>query len=197
MRAFWSAFIPLFVAIDVLGLIPIYLGMTAGRESRTRARLARQATLAALGVSLLFLFIGKWVFNYLGITEHDFKVGGGVVLLVMAVTDLLFSSEETRAMAGEIGVVPLGIPLIMGPAGLAAVMLGNDQFGLVPTLAALIANLLIVWAVFANAEKLGALMGKAGAQAVAKVAALLLAAIAVMLIRSGLTAMIAAGRTQP
>ena len=193
MREFWSAFIPLFVAIDVLGLIPIYLGMTAGRETRTRERLARQATLAALAVSLLFLFIGKWVFNYLGITEHDFKVGGGVVLLVMAVTDLLFSAEETRAMAGEIGVVPLGIPLIMGPAGLAAVILGNDQFGLLPTLAALIANLLIVWAVFANAEKLGALMGKAGAQAVAKVAALLLAAIAVMLIRSGLTAMIRQG----
>ena len=193
MKQFWQAFIPLFVAIDVLGLVPIYLGMTAGRDTRTRGRLARQASLAALGVSLLFLFVGQWVFGYLGITEHDFKVGGGVVLLVMAVTDLLFSSEETRAAQGEIGVVPLGIPLIMGPAGLAAIMLGANSYGRVITLAALLANLLLVWLVFANAERIGRLLGKSGAQAVAKIAALFLAGIAVMLIRSGLTAMIRGG----
>ncbi len=193
MKDFWQAFIPLFVAIDVLGLVPIYLGLTAGRDARTRGRLARQASLAALGVSLLFLFVGKWLFRYLGITEHDFKVGGGVVLLVMAVTDLLFSSEETRAAQGEIGVVPLGIPLIMGPAALAAILIAADGYGWAVTLGALLANLLIVWGVFANAERVGGLLGKSGAQGIAKIAALFLAAIAVMLIRSGLTAMIHAG----
>lgn len=190
MKSFWLAFIPLFVAIDVLGVVPLYLGLTEGMDARTRRRLARQATLAALCVSVLFLIAGKLVFTYLGITENDFKIGGGVVLLVMAVCDLLFSNEKTRSVGGAIGVVPLGIPLIMGPAGLATIIMLNDSYGPIVTGATLLANLALVWLVFSNAHHIGKLMGKAGAQAFAKVAALFLAGIAVMMIRLGVTAIL-------
>jgi multiple antibiotic resistance protein len=190
MKAFWLAFIPLFVAIDVLGVVPLYLGLTEGMDPRTRRRLARQATLAALGVSVLFLLVGDWVFRYMYITENDFRIGGGVVLLVMAVNDLLFTAEKTRDPGGSIGVVPLGIPLIMGPAGLATIILLLGKHGYAITLASLLGNLFLVWLVFVNAHHIGKLMGKAGAQAFAKVAALFLAGIAVMMIRSGITAML-------
>ncbi len=190
MKSFWLAFIPLFVAIDVFGVVPLYLGLTEGMDARTRRRLARQATFAAFALSVLFLLAGKWVFNYLGITENDFRIGGGVVLLVMAVNDLLFTTEKTRNTGGTIGVVPLGIPLIMGPAGLATIIILVDEYQILVTLAALLSNLFIVWLVFVNAHHIGRLMGKAGAQAFAKVAALFLAGIAVMMIRSGVIAII-------
>ena len=190
MKSFWLAFIPLFVAIDVLGVVPLYLGLTEGMDARTRRRLARQATFAALGVSVLFLIAGRLVFNYLGITENDFRIGGGVVLLVMSVYELLFSTEGTRDPGGAIGVVPLGIPLIMGPAGLATIIMLNDSYGVTIALAALLTNLALVWLVFANAHHIGRLMGKAGAQAFAKIAALFLAGIAVMMIRMGVTAIL-------
>jgi multiple antibiotic resistance protein len=193
MKTFWQAFIPLFVAIDVFGVVPLYLGLTEGMDARTRRRLSRQATLAALGVSILFLLVGDWVFNYMNITENDFRIGGGVVLLVMAVTDLLFTTEQTRDPGGSIGVVPLGIPLIMGPAGLATIIILLGKYGYPITLASLLTNLFFVWLVFVNANHIGRLMGKAGAQAFAKVAALFLAGIAVMMIRSGVTAMLKSG----
>ena len=190
MRQFWLAFIPLFVAIDVLGVVPIFLAMTAGRDERTRRRLARQATLSALGVAVLFLLVGKWLFTYMGITKDDFRIGGGVVLLVMAVCDLLFTNNETRAKEGSLGVVPLGIPLIMGPAGLAAILLAADEHGIPLALCAILLNLLLVWLVFANSHHIGRILGVAGAQAFAKVAALFLAGIAVMMIRSGIMAFV-------
>jgi multiple antibiotic resistance protein len=138
----------------------------------------------------LFLLVGDWLFSYMNITENDFRIGGGIVLLVMAVNDLLFTAEQTRNPGGSIGVVPLGIPLIMGPAGLATIIILLNKHGYAITLASLLSNLLFVWLVFVNAHHIGKLMGKAGAQAFAKVAALFLAGIAVMMIRSGITAML-------
>jgi multiple antibiotic resistance protein len=88
METFLLAFIPLFVAIDVLGVLPLYVALTAGMDEPQKKKLVIQATLTAFTVSLVFLVAGKLVFSFLGITESDFRVGGGVVLLVLAVKDL-------------------------------------------------------------------------------------------------------------
>ena len=78
-------FIPLFVAIDVLGLLPVFISMTDGMEPLDRKLLISKATITAFAVAVLFLFAGKQVFSFLGITVADFRIGGGVVLLVLAV----------------------------------------------------------------------------------------------------------------
>jgi len=116
----------------------------------------------------------------LGITVQDFMVGGGIILLILSITDLLFS-ERTRSTS-ELGVVPLGIPLIVGPSVLTTLVLQVDQVGLAPTLASFILNILITYGVFRSAGVVVRLMGEAGTQAVSKVANLFLAAIAIMLI---------------
>lgn len=186
------SFIPIFVAIDVLGLVPIFLSLTSGMKPPEKKKLITEATFTALAVSLVFLFGGRLIFNFLGITENDFRVGGGIVLLVLAVIDLTVTGEKTRAPQTSVGVVPIGIPLIIGPAVLTTLLIIVDAYGYLAAVIGLLANLFLVWLIFRNSDYIIRVMGEAGSKAFAKVAALFMAAIAIMMIRIGLTAMIAA-----
>jgi multiple antibiotic resistance protein len=190
METFFLAFIPLFVAIDVFGVLPMFVALTEDLDELRKKKLTIEATLTAFAISLVFLAAGKLLFSFLGITESDFRVGGGIVLLVLAVSDLLFSKERKRDPETSVGVVPIGIPLIMGPAALTTIIILVDSYGYLWTVASLLMNMLIVWMVFAQAGRITRFMGKAGSRAVAKVAALFLAGIAVMMIRSGIATML-------
>jgi multiple antibiotic resistance protein len=190
LETFLLAFIPLFVAIDVFGVLPLFIALTGEMDDRRRRVLTLEATVTALVISIVFLAAGKVLFAFLGITESDFRVGGGIVLLILAVNDLLFSKEHKRDADAHVGVVPIGIPLIMGPAALTTIILLVDTYGYGWTIASLVVNLAIVLAVFSNAPRLTRLLGQAGSRALAKVFALFLTGIAVMMIRSGITAMI-------
>jgi multiple antibiotic resistance protein len=187
---FFLSFIPLFVAIDVLGTVPLFVSLTDTMDHKEKSKLITDATFTALAVSVVFLFGGKMIFNYLGITGDDFRVGGGIVLLVLAVNDLLFASDDRRRPQTSIGVVPLGIPLIIGPAALTTLLIIVDSYGYIAAVISLFFNLLLVWLVFRNSSQLTRLMGEAGSKAFSKVASLFMAAIAIMMIRVGLTAMI-------
>ncbi len=190
-KIFVLSFIPIFVAIDVLGLVPIFLSLTSEMKSPEKKKLITDATLTALAVSLVFLFGGRMIFNFLGITENDFRVGGGIVLLVLAVIDLTVTGEKIRAPQTSVGVVPIGIPLIIGPAVLTTLLIIVDSYGYLAAVIGLLANLFLVWLIFRNSDYIIRVMGEAGSKAFAKVAALFMAAIAIMMIRIGLTAMIA------
>jgi multiple antibiotic resistance protein len=190
INIFFLSFIPLFVAIDVLGVVPLFVSLTDAMTPKEKSKLITDATFTALAVSVAFLFGGKMIFNYLGITGDDFRVGGGIVLLVLAVNDLLFTSDDRRRPQTSIGVVPLGIPLIIGPAALTTLLIIVDNHGYLAAVISLFVNLFLVWLVFRNSSYLTRLMGEAGSKAFSKVASLFMAAIAIMMIRVGLSAMI-------
>ncbi len=179
------SFIPLFVAIDVLGGIPLFMALTAGLNREERRRLTRDATFAAAAVALIFLVSGKLVFSFLGITEDDFRIGGGIVLLVLSVYELLFASDKQRDAGTSVGVVPIGIPLIMGPAALTSIIIVVDSYGYWLSMISLALNLLIVWIVLSRADIVLRFMGVSGSRAFAKIANLFMAAIAVMMVRVG------------
>jgi multiple antibiotic resistance protein len=191
VKIFLLSFIPLFVAIDVLGVVPLFLSLTNEMNPKQKKKLITEATLTALAVSVAFLFGGRMIFNYLGITENDFRVGGGIVLLVLAVDDLLFAAERGRTPGTSVGVVPIGIPLIIGPAALTTLLIIVDSYGYLAAVISLLVNLFVVWLIFRNSPFVMRCLGEGGSKAFAKVAALFMAAIAVMMIRVGLTAMIA------
>jgi multiple antibiotic resistance protein len=180
------AFIPLFVAIDVPGVIPSFIGLTQGMTLKTKRQLIIEATMTAGAVALIFLVLGKVIFRFLGITENDFRIGGGIVLLVLSVSDLLFSRETKREEGQSVGVVPIGIPLIMGPAALTSIIIIVDSYGYWISMVSLLVNLFIVWLTFRHSDFLIKIMGKSGSQAFAKVASLFMVAIAVMMIRVGM-----------
>jgi len=189
-KTFLLSFIPLFVAIDVIGAVPLFISLTNDIEMPKRKRLITESTLTALIIAVIFLLGGKMIFNYLGITENDFRVGGGILLLILSVVDLVFSSDKPKKPDTTIGVVPLGIPLIIGPAALTTILIVVDQYGYFMAITSILVNLIIVWAVLRNSSLLMRLMGEGGSKAFAKVAALLMAAIAIMMIRVGMTGMI-------
>jgi multiple antibiotic resistance protein len=183
---FIMAFIPLFVAIDVPGLVPLFISLTTGMTLKSKRKLIVEATLTAGAVALVFLVMGKVIFKFLGITENDFRIGGGIVLIVLAVTDLLFSSTERKPTGNSsVGVVPIGIPLIMGPAALTSIIIVVDAYGYWISMLSLALNLFIVWFIFRNSDYVIRFMGEGGSLAFAKVASLFMVAIAVMMIRVG------------
>ena len=184
---FLLSFIPLFVAIDIIGTVPIFIGYTHGIADYQRKKLIGEAILTAFLVANLFLISGKLVLNFLGITIDDFRIAGGIILLILSINDILASSESRRKPATDIGVVPLGIPLIMGPAALTTIIILVHNFGYLPTILSMVLNFIIVWIVLANARWLLKLIGEGGSKAFAKIASLFLAAIAVMMIRVGVT----------
>lgn len=179
------AFIPLFVAIDVIGILPIFMSLVEGVEKPQKARFINQSVITALSVSIGFLAVGKFVFSILGIEIYDFKIAGGLLLLVFAINDLLFSEKSKKTITSTMGVVPLGIPLVVGPAVLTTIIVTVDTYGYIPTITSLVVNLFIVWIVFLKSNFIYRVMGEGGSKAFAKVASLLLAAIAVMMIRRG------------
>ena len=186
-ESFLKAFIPLFVAIDPIGLAAVFLALSQGVPAETRKKIATQATWTGGAVALLFLLLGQTIFRALGITPGDFQIAGGLILFVLAARDLLQSAaEEPAKLADDFGVVPLGMPLIAGPASITTLILIVETQGVTVALVALVANLGLVVLALAFSERLGRLIGEAGLRAVSKIIALLLAAIAVNMVRRGL-----------
>jgi multiple antibiotic resistance protein len=180
------AFIPLFVAIDVIGILPIFLSLTEEMDKFQRQGVIRQSVITALAVGIGFLILGKFIFVLLGITVSDFKIAGGILLLIFAVRDLVMGDKIVRNPSPTMGVVPIGMPLIVGPAVLTSLLILIDTYHYLPTITSFIINLGVVWIIFSQAEVIIRILGEGGTKGVAKVANLLLAAIAVMMIRKGL-----------
>lgn len=182
-----QAFIPLFVAIDPIGLAAVFLAMSNGAPTAVRRRIGIQATLTGGGVSLLFLFLGASIFAALSITEKDFQVAGGLILFILAARDIILSSsEDPSKLADDFGVVPLGMPLIAGPATIASLLLLTQTVGMWPTLTALGLNLILVALAFRFSDNIAHLIRPSGLRAISKIISLLLAAIAINMIRRGL-----------
>ena len=185
-KHFLATLIPLMVALDAPGTLPLYVGMTEGVAHAERKKMARQSIVTAFLVTIGFILLGQAIFHALGILVEDFMIAGGGILLIIAVTDVVRAGERQMERSPEFGVVPLGTPIIAGPGTLttALVLVGTD--GYIPVILSLIVNLLLAWLIFAQSERIIGLIGISGSRAFAKVAALILAAFAVKMIRSGI-----------
>jgi len=190
MHIYWLkqllfAGIPLFVAIDPIGLVPLFLGMTEGIDHARRRRISHQALATAAVVLVGFMFLGKFTFRVVGITVGDFKIAGGLILFVLASRDLVRTNGGPQVLPEDFGIVPLGLPLIAGPATLTTLLILMDSVGIGFALTALLLNLVIVALAFYSADGLARIIGQPGLRAVSKIVSLLLAAIAVSMIRRG------------
>jgi len=179
------AFIPIFVAVDALGVLPIFVSLTQSVKKKEKLALIGQSMVTALCVAIGFIFLGKAVFRFLGITVGDFMIAGGTVLFCIALIDILNSGKHRRVPPKELGAVPIGTPLIVGPAVLTTSLIIIGEYGLAATLASVFINVIIAGVIFSFSRVLTKILGEAGSKALSKVMALLLAAIAVMMIRKG------------
>lgn len=186
----WTALLlPMFVAVDPLGILPAYLEFTARMTEPQKAKFLRGSFLAAGITGLVFGPVGPWILLAMGLVTADFKLAGGLLLLVIALKNVILGrkggdlhGEDPRSM----GAVPFGVPLIVGPAVLTTLLLATHRFGLYLALLSLAVSLAVSWVILAWAGKWVKLLGRTGVQVVSKLSALLLTAYAVMMLRTGI-----------
>jgi multiple antibiotic resistance protein len=162
--------------------------LTQEMKPRERNRTVRLAVITALGLGLGFVAIGKGIFLFLGIEVSDFLVAGGLILFLLAAKELITGKMfEGQASVGAdtLGVVPIGTPLVVGPAVLTTLLILTDQYPVVIVIFSFIANLAIAWALFSQANRVIAFLGQGGVKATSKIVSLFLAAIAIKMIRQG------------
>jgi len=187
MKEFWLCFVPLFVAVDAIGVLPMFMTLTREIEDNKIPRVIYQSVITAVIVAFLFLIAGRALLNLLGITVADFMIAGGILLFVISISDMLSTEKTMRQIDPEsLGAVPIGVPLITGPAVLTTSIILLDGHGFMLTSAAIFINVIIAGVVFFFSKFIHGLLGKAGAKTFSKIASLLLASIAVMIVRKGI-----------
>jgi len=185
MDAFWLCFLPLLVAVDAIGMVPLFLSLTERLDRQRRRHIILQSVLTATAVALVFVFGGNALLRLLGITVADFMVAGGALLFVFSLSDLIAPQRASELDADGLGAVPLGVPLLAGPAVLTTSLLLADQYGRVTTTVALLVNMALAGIVLRFSDVLHRLLGATGTRVFQRVMLLLLAAIAVMTVRKG------------
>jgi multiple antibiotic resistance protein len=194
MESFVLCFVPLFVAVDAIGVLPLFMNLTEGIEQSKIKNIIIQSMITALIVALAFIAVGTATLKLLGISVADFMIAGGMILFLISVRDVLSTEKKNYAIDLEsMGAVPIGVPLITGPAVLTTSMLLINEHSLFITSLAIIANILIAGAVFFMAPLINRIIGKTGSKTISKITSLLLAAIGVMIIRRGIAIFIAHG----
>lgn len=187
---FILTFIAIFVAVDAIGNIPVFISLMEGVSKKQKDKVIRDSVSTATVIAILFMFIGKIVLRFIGITIADFQIAGGSLLFLISARLLLpIASSKVLANAhgrGDFCVFPLGTPLITGPAVLTTTLMMVDSYGMFPTFVSLLANLLIVWITLVKSDLFIKLMGERGLRAVSKIMYILLAAIGVMMVRRGI-----------
>ena len=187
LQEFGLTFVPLFVAMDAVGVLPILVPLTQDMKPAERRRTVQFAVITALGLGLGFVAIGKGIFLFLGIEISDFLVAGGLILFLLAAKDLVTGKmvDAEASVGGTVGVVPIGTPLGVGPAVLTTLLILIDQYSVIIVIVSFVINLAIGWLLFTQANRVVAFLGQGGVRAVSKVISLFLAAIAIKMIRQG------------
>ena len=186
LRNVLLSFIPLFVAVDAVGLLPVFISLTQGLEPAEKRRVIYQSTLTGGLLAVGFVFLGQAIFRLLGIAMGDFLIAGGAILFCIAMIDLVSPASEARRPSADLGAVPLGTPLIAGPAVLATSLAIIQEYGLWATLISVVVNVALCGLLMGLSGALLRFLGRAGSRALSKITSLLLGAIAVMLIRKGI-----------
>ena len=146
------ALIPIFVAIDVFGILPIYLDFVKDTEADEEKKIRKNSLITAFSVGIGFLLLGKSLFAVMGISIYDFEMAGGVLLFIISINNLLAEKRKLYSSAdkADLGVVPIGVPLIVGPGVLTTLLIITGIYGYIIVTIAFIINLLIVYVVLKN-----------------------------------------------
>jgi multiple antibiotic resistance protein len=190
MNTFWQnfvlTFIPLFIVIDTLGNLPIVLAIGEGMLKIERNRMIHVAMITATLVGLIFLFFGKFILEVMNISVGALTIAGGIILFILSIRYLLSGRIVEADRQEMVAIVPIGTPLVVGPATITTLLLLSVDFPLPVILLSLAVNLLISWIIFLSGTRIVHLLGKGGLKAFSQIFNLLLAAIAVSMIIHGL-----------
>ncbi len=200
-----KAFLTLFVIIDPIGLVPLFIALVEGRSPEEQSQIARRAIFVSAGILVTFAFSGTFILRYLDISMDAFQVTAGILLFKIGI-DMVFAQRERETQEEEkeaqvrqdVSVFPLAIPLIAGPGTLASMLIliqeaDSHVLGEVIVLADAAIVLLFAYALLMLAKYLSQLLGQTGVNVVTRILGVLLAALAVQYIADGTIALLQTG----
>ncbi len=194
-------FVTLWVTIDPLGTVPLYLAVTKHLSPAERRRAAIRASLVAAGILAGFLYLGQYLLEEMRIQLPSFQISGGIVLFLFALT-MIFAREQANEPAAEegrdIAIFPLAMPSIAGPGAMLAVVVltENNTHNLLQQtatcgvmLTVLVLNLFLMLA----GERIVRLIGRSGLNILSRVMGMILAAVAVQMVYSAVKGQVGPG----
>ncbi len=192
-------FTALLAILNPLGAIPVFVGLTRDMEVSDRRRVARTASVAVVTLLVVSSLFGEWILNLFGISIASFRVGGGILILLMAISMLHARPPETKHSPEEaveaeskdsIAVVPLAIPLLAGPGSISTVIIFANRASEPIDWSVMLLSILlvgvVVWIALTAAIPVGKMIGRTGINIASRIMGLLLAAIAIEFIAGGL-----------
>lgn len=196
-RLLFEEFVTIWVVIDPIGTLPVFLAVTGGLAPKARIRVAFQSILAAGGILLFFIVCGQLLIEELGISLVSFQISGGIILFLFALTMIFGSSKpesevEAGATKGEnVAIFPLAMPSIAGPGAMLAVVLltDNHRFDIgqqATTTAVVFLVLAATLVLLLLANPIHRVIGESGASIVSRVMGMILAALAADTILQGI-----------
>jgi multiple antibiotic resistance protein len=186
---FIKSVIALFIITDSPGNLPFFLGLTEGETQESRRKMFATAILTGLILLLVFLFAGLAILDLFNVTLNDFKIAGGILLLWISI-EIMLRGRLNLERKEDAGVVPLGCPLLVGPGAITTAIVLLKLYGYAVVLSAIAVCFFLIWLVLYFADFIHRVLGHNGSILLTKVAAILIAAIAVQFIRQGIMAFI-------
>jgi multiple antibiotic resistance protein len=199
----FKTFISLLALVNPLGAIPFFISFTATNSRQERRRIVRHASFTVAVVIAFTTLLGQQVIDFFGISVNSFQVGGGLIMLLMAISMINAQPGGTKttpeeAVEGElkenIAVVPLAIPLLAGPGTISTVIIYSSQsdgwLQKVNLIGSGIAIAVLVFIALSAAEPISRVLGRTGINVATRLMGLMLAALGVELIVDGLTALL-------
>ncbi|MDP2729953.1 MAG: MarC family protein [Dehalococcoidales bacterium] len=186
LESFLLTFIPLFIVIDAMGNLAFIISLSEGISRYERLKIIHIGITTAAILGLLFLFFGQFILKVMGISVGSFAIAGGLILLLLS-SKYMLTGRVVEAIREEmVAIVPIGTPLLTGPATITTLLLLVGQFPLYIVLLSFLLNLFITWVIFLLGNQIIHFLGQGGLRAISSIFNLLLAAIAVTMIIRGL-----------
>ena len=199
VQFFLVALTSIFVLVDPIAAIPTFLSMTAGADRPHRQRMARRAAWTCVAVLSCFAAAGTLIFKLFGITLPAFKIAGGVILLLIGLDMLRARRSPTKetqpetdegAEKEDVGIIPLGVPMLAGPGSISTVMVlmtgAPAVWYAVPVVTAIAVTGFASYSILSGADRVRGYLGETGIRILTRMMGLLLTAIAVQFILNGM-----------
>ena len=186
------AAIALFIIVDPFGNIPIFVGLTESIPDAQKKRVYDTAVLVGTALLLVFAFAGQGILSLFGLSIYSFEIAGGILLLIISIRILISGSMHEKVESPEsLGAVPIAIPLLVGPGAITTTIVDLQVYGIVIAILAVLVVLSSTWVILRYINNIYKFLGKTGSLVIARVMALLIAAIAVQYILTGITHFVA------
>lgn len=182
-----KSIVALFIIVDPIGNVPIFMGLTSNMNRDERRKTFRTAIIISFILLNVFALAGQSILSMFNISIHSFKIAGGLLLLIISIKILLHGMwEEKHLSSKSISVVPIAFPLLVGPGAITLTIVNIQTVGLLATVISVMVVLFITWLILRAIEPINNFLGETGSVVISRLMAVFIAAIAIEFIASGI-----------